>query len=69
MLFRKNIQRQCAYCAHGTRLNEDQIHCAKKGIKDPADHCLFFSYDPMKRVPAKSKAVDFEKYEEYDYSL
>ena len=69
MLFRKNIQHQCAYCAHSTAINEDQIHCPKKGIKEPSDHCLFFSYDPMKRVPSKSKALDFEKYEEYDYSL
>ncbi len=69
MLFRKKIQPQCAYCSHATQLNEDQIHCPKKGIKAPEDHCLSFSYDPMKRVPCKTKAVDFSKYEEYDYSL
>ena len=69
MLFRKNIQRQCVYCVHGTALNDDQIHCPKKGIMNPSDHCLLFSYDPMKRIPTKSKALDFEKYEEYDYSL
>ena len=69
MLFRKNIQRQCAYCAHATVLNEDQIHCPKKGVKDPTDKCIFFTYDPTKRNPAKAKAVDFSKYEDYDYSL
>lgn len=69
MLFRKKIERQCAYCAYSTKLNEDQIHCPKKGVKECTDHCFLFSYDPMKRVPAKSKAVDFTKYEEYDFSL
>lgn len=69
MLFRKKIEKQCAYCAHSTALNEEQIHCPKKGVKDPSDHCMFFTYDATKRVPAKAKAVDFEKYEAYDYSL
>lgn len=69
MLFRKKIQRQCAYCAHSTPLNEEQIHCPKKGVREPDDRCIFFSYDPTKRIPAKAKAVDFAKYEEYDYSL
>lgn len=69
MLFRKKIERQCAYCAHSTFVNEDEIHCPKKGLKSPDDHCILFSYDPTKRVPAKAKAVDFAKYEEYDYSL
>lgn len=69
MLFRKKIEGQCAYCVHSTPLNEEQIHCQIKGVKDCTDKCLFFSYDPTKRIPAKSKAVDFAKYEEYDYSL
>ena len=69
MLFRKKIERQCGYCSHSTYLNEDQIHCPKKGIKDSTDNCIHFSYDPTKRVPRKAKAVDFTKYEEYDYSL
>ena len=69
MLFRKRIERRCEYCAHSTCLNEEQIHCSKKGIRSPEDKCLLFSYDPTKRVPKKAKAVDFAKYEEYDYSL
>ena len=69
MLFRKKIQRQCAYCSHSTPINEDQIHCTKKGVKNCDDRCFFFSYDPTKRTPKKAKAMDFSKYEEYDYSL
>lgn len=69
MLFRKRIQRQCAYCVHGTHADESQVHCAKKGLKNSDDHCIFFVYDPTKRIPKKAKTVDFSKYEEYDYSL
>ncbi len=69
MLFRKKMEAQCVYCIHSTPLNEDQVHCPKKGIKDCTDKCIQFSYDPTKRIPAKAKAVDFSKYEEYDYSL
>jgi len=31
--------------------------------------CWKFKYDPTKRVPAKAKALDFQKYEDEDYSL
>jgi hypothetical protein len=69
MLFRKKIERSCAYCVHGTKLDDDQILCVKKGIC-PIDHaCRKFKYDPCKRVPAKAKALDFAKYDEHDYSL
>lgn len=69
MLFRKDIPRQCAYCAHATVMDEDRVQCARKGIRKSDEHCLFFTYDPTKRVPGKVKAVDFKKYEEYDFSL
>ena len=69
MLFRKKIEPRCAYCTHSTPLNEDEIHCSRKGVKHPEEHCMFFTYDPTKRIPSKAKAVDFTKYEEYDYSL
>ena len=31
--------------------------------------CHKFQYDPTKRIPAKPKALDFEKYDQEDYSL
>ena len=69
MLFRKKIERSCAYCIHGTKLDDEQILCVKKGLS-PIDHaCRKFKYDPCKRVPAKAKALDFAKYDEHDYSL
>lgn len=69
MLFRKKIEKCCAYCVYGTKVNEDQILCAKKGLKNPDGKCRRFDYDPTKRIPAKPKALDFTKYEEKDFSL
>ncbi len=69
MLFRKKIDRSCAYCIYGTRLEDDEILCCKKGLKTVEDQCRRFQYDPTKRIPAKAKALDFAKYDEHDFSL
>ena len=69
MLFRKKIQKSCAYCQYGTKLNDEQVLCIKKGIVALDGKCRKFTYDPCKRIPAKPKALDFEKYNEEDYSL
>ena len=69
MLFRKKIERSCAICAHGTKLDEAQILCVKKGICPLNGKCLGFRYDPCKRIPHKAKAMDFAKYDEEDFSL
>lgn len=69
MLFRKKIEHRCCHCAHSTDLDEDTVLCTKKGVRDRYSKCRRFRYDPCKRVPAKAKAVDFAKYETYDYSL
>lgn len=69
MLFRKKIERSCAYCVHGAHLENGQILCAKKGMKTIDDQCRKFKYDPCKRMPVKAKALDFSKYDNEDYSL
>lgn len=69
MLFRKKIERSCAYCIYGAVLEDDQVLCAKKGMRTTQDKCRKFKYDPCKRVPAKAKAMDFSKYREEDFSL
>ncbi len=69
MLFRKKIERSCAYCLYGTQLEDEQILCAKKGLKTPEDKCRKFRYDPCKRIPTKAKPMDFSKYENQDFSL
>lgn len=69
MLFRKQIEKSCLYCAHGTPLEEDQILCVKKGVISSEKPCWKFKYDPTKRVPVKAKALDPSKYDDEDYSL
>lgn len=69
MLFRKKIQRACAYCARGVKLDDESILCTKKGVMPIEGSCRKFRYDPCKRIPSKKKALDFSKYDENDYSL
>lgn len=69
MLFRKKIGRSCSYCRFGTKLDEEQVLCVKKGIRPMEGKCLRFKYDPCKRIPKKAKAMDFSKYDAEDYSL
>lgn len=69
MLFRKKIERSCSYCAHGARLDGEQVLCAKRGIMPENGKCMGFRYDPCKRIPRKAKAMDFSKYDREDYSL
>lgn len=69
MLFRKEIEPQCSYCAHSTKLDEDNVLCARKGIRPVEGKCLKFRYDPSKRIPVKAKALNFSKYDQEDFSL
>ena len=69
MLFRKKMERLCAYCENSTALDDGQILCSKKGSRLPEDRCWRFRYDPCKRIPKKAKALDFSKYDGEDYSL
>ena len=69
MLFRKKIERSCAYCVHGAQLEDGQVLCTKKGLRTVEDKCRKFKYDPCKRIPLKAKPMDFSKYDEEDYSL
>lgn len=69
MLFRKKIEQSCAYCSHGTKLEDGQVLCSKKGVRTEYSSCRRFRYDPCKRIPAKAKALDFSKYDREDFSL
>lgn len=69
MLFRKKIERRCDHCLHCTKLDEDQVLCAKRGVMPVDGKCVRFRYDPCKRIPGKPKALDFSKYDKEDYTL
>lgn len=69
MLFRKDIEKICAYCAHSRELSEDQLLCIKKGIVVPNHSCHRFVYDALKRVPPQNAPLSFERFSEEDFSL
>ncbi|MBQ8757420.1 MAG: hypothetical protein IJZ48_04145 [Oscillospiraceae bacterium] len=69
MLFRKKIARDCTYCSYATILNEREALCVKKGVVDCVKACRKFRYDPCKRVPPKTKAMDFQQYAREDFDL
>lgn len=69
MLFRKKIERLCAYCVFGGKIDNDTIICQKCGVVPAGHHCRRFRYDPLKRVPPQPKEQNFEKYNDTDFSL
>lgn len=69
MLFRKKLPRSCEYCAHSTKVGDAQYLCIKNGLVTADTGCRKFSYDPLKRIPPRQKAIDFSKYDESDFSL
>lgn len=68
MLFKKKIQRSCDYCLYGTKLEGQQVLCAKKGVVS-CEKCRKFRYDPTKRVPLKPKMPNFDLYDQTDFIL
>lgn len=69
MLFRKKMTRSCSYCLHGTAMDNDQILCVKRGVVSAYYSCRKFRYNPCKRIPPKMKALDWQKYQDTDFSL
>ena len=69
MLFKKRIEKSCSYCAYCTKLNDEQALCIKKGVVELSGKCRKFLYDPCKRIPVRQKTIDFQKYDQDDYSL
>lgn len=69
MLFRKRIEKSCSYCRFGTALDDTSILCTKRGVVPTDAKCRKFKYDPIKRIPPKPKTLNFDKYEDVDYSL
>lgn len=69
MLFRKDITRCCAYCQYAEKQKDNSLKCSRKGSVDEDKSCLFFRYDPCKRIPVKAKALDFKQYSDEDFKL
>lgn len=69
MLFRKKMEQSCDYCIHGTPMADGQMLCTKRGVVTGETACRRFRYDPFKRIPPKPRPLDFQKYQEEDFSL
>ena len=68
-LFRKDMEKHCAYCAFGSVINEREVACERKGVMDAAAHCRKFRYDPLKRVPPRPASLGGKKYSAEDFTL
>ncbi len=69
MLFRKNIEPRCAYCARGSQINDEEVACVKRGVVAAEHHCGAFRYDPLKRVPPRPVALETKELKQEDFSL
>ena len=69
MLFRKDHEPSCTYCAHGSPIKEDSVICEVKGIVRPWDKCRRFLYDPLKREPETPEVPTTAQLREEDFEL
>lgn len=69
MLFRKKVDKCCGLCTRSGQSGNGGLICTKKGFVSAEDHCWRFRYDPLKRVPSRSKAKDFSQFKEEDFTL
>ena len=69
MLFRKKIEKSCSYCKFGTRLDDEEVLCSRKGLVSINGKCRKFRYEPLKRIPIKPKAQNFDAYKDEDFTL
>lgn len=69
MLFNKNIEPSCSYCAHSTQINDREAACMKKGVVNLGGYCRRFKYDPLRREPPHPAALDSKRYSEDDFKL
>ena len=69
MLFRKDIEPRCAYCAKGSALNEREVICSRKGVVAVEYHCFRFRYDPFKRVPPRPVKLETSRLKPEDFAI
>lgn len=69
MLFRRNIERYCAYCQFSGKIDDESVVCQFCGVVSAAHHCRRFRYDPLRRVPPKRAQGAKPEENEADFSL
>ena len=68
-LFRRKIEKCCAYCRYGSAISETQAVCERKGVVDLAGSCRRFVYDPLKRVPPRPASPEEQKHSAEEFKL
>ena len=69
MLFRKDIEPCCLYCARGAMMSDTEVICRKRGVVSAAGSCSAFKYDPLKREPPHPSNLDTGKFSAEDFKL
>ena len=69
MLFRKNIEPRCAYCARGARIDDCRVACVKRGVVAEGDKCPALRYDPMRRVPPRPAELNTASLSPEDFQV
>ena len=69
MLFKKDIEPCCAYCASGVSIGQGQVACLRRGIVSAGGQCRRFRYDPLKRVPSQPAFLEAGRFSPEDFSL
>ena len=69
MLFRKDIEPRCGYCAKGSPINEEEVICKRKGVVSADGSCGAFRYDPLKRVPPRPLKLDTQRLSQEDFQI
>lgn len=65
--FRKDIEPRCAYCAHGSAVNEREVACSRRGVVDGATTaatsattlCAACRRGPPRSIPKRTLPEDF----------
>lgn len=68
MIFKKDIEPRCAYCAKGKELGAGEIGCVRYGVVKSHFKCGRFVYDPLRRVPPKPVRLG-KKYSDKDFEI
>ncbi len=56
--FRADIRPACKYCRFCVLGSSEPMLCKKRGPVEPEQSCRRFCYDPVKRVPSGSPALE-----------
>lgn len=69
MLFRKDVEPCCAYCVHGSYIDDESVICVKKGVMKSWGKCRRFEYDPLKRQPEAPSKPLTKGFKEEDFEI